>query len=443
MVVPSPIKLLLISLVIWSFIFAQIPVVYLYSGSAFFPVLTLLLYIVCFILGVLSLRGVSIKSINYSSNKKLKQVIGFFFIIGCIGVLLKIYVGFFKSGIFVAEDIFEQRIENMGKELSGGGVGVLASMLFPFAYVAMLMAIYNYKIFNKLFLIVICLFGFYPMIETIFMGGRTILALLGSTLLFVALASFNKNTKTLFFNVNFSKIKLFSFPRFILKKTIIIPVLILGILFVSYSIDVINKRVTRYGYGNTTLQVWEQKNYQWVKFDKDFKTEYLRASEDEKAKMVGLYSLKHYFAHGMIEYVRLVNHLESTTGYYYGQYEFNVFFKFFRSFGIPLKSAKELNGIVERKAVYQTFWGPFYIDFGMFGVVLIFFWGRFVKRIYVYAKRGNTEYVVFYCYLATIIVTSAFINFLLGSSSYYLFAFLTSLLFFKFWPNNLVLKLKN
>ncbi len=442
MTVPNPIKLLLLSLFIWLFFFVQMPVEYIYTGSAFFPVLTLILFTLCFIFGIISLKASSIKAKEIPSDRKLRQIVVTLFIIGLIGVLLKMYVGFFKTEIFLAEDVFEQRLENMGKEMSGGLIGVLASLLFPFAYVAMLMAIYNYKSFSKVLLFIIFITGLYPMIETLFMGGRTIIALLGTTLLFVIFASFNKNSNLALFKIKFSGATLLNIPKFLLKKTIIIPLLVIAVLFTTYSIEVVNKRLTRFGYGKHTFTVWEQTDYQWVKFDEDFKAKYFKSPEDEKARMIGLHSLKHYFSHGMVEYVRLVNHLDKTTGYYYGQYQFNVFFKFFRSFGVPLKSFGELNSIVKRKSVYQTFWGPFYIDFGVFGFIIIFFWGRFVKRLHVHAKNGFTQYLVFYCYLATIIITSAFINFLLGSSSYYLFAFFISLLLFKIWPNNLIFTIK-
>jgi|GEM_PF-2330817 len=441
--VVNPIKLLVISAVIWLFIYVQMPVRYLYNGSVFFPILTLVIFILTFIVGILSLKTNTIKPIEQPSDKKLKQIVLLFFCIGVFGVLLKLYVGFFKSGIFVAEDIFEERLENMGKELSGGGVGVIASLLFPFSFVCLLIAIYNYKIFNKFFLLLIGIAGVYPMIETFFMGGRTIIALLGTTLLFVMFTSFYKNVNVRLLKIKLSRVTIISLPKFLFKKIIIIPLFLITFLFVSYSITVVNKRLTRFGYGNNTFKVWEQKDYQWVKFDKDFKEAYFKSTTEVKNKMIGIYSLKHYFVHGVIEYVRLINDLDNTTGYYYGQYEFNVFFKFFKFFGIPLNSLGELNNIVKRKAVYQTFWGPFYIDFGIFGVVIMFFWGRFIKRVYAHARNGSTQYVIFYGYFSTIMITSFYINFLLGSSSYYLFAFFISLFIFKYWPKNLTFSVDN
>lgn len=430
----SPIKLLILSFVIWLIFYIQMPLTYLYSGSVIFPVFTLILFVASFVIGYYSLQKKSLKINKEHSCIKIKRIVLILFLLGLIGVVLKMYVGFFKTGIFIAEDIFEERLANMGNEFSGGGLGIIASMLFPFSFITLLIVVYNYKMFSFLSGLVVSLVGVYPFVETFFMGGRTIIALLGTTLLFVIFASFYKNTRTKLFKVKLGDVWLFNFPKFLLKKTVLIPVFLIGFVFISYSINLVSKRLERFGYGDKTFKVWEQKDYQWVKFDEDFKQRYFESSKEGKARLIGLHNLKHYFTHGVIEYIRLVNDLDKTTGYYYGQYEFNIFFKFFKFFGIPISSLEELNDIVKRKAVYQTFWGPFYIDFGILGVIIVFFWGRFVKRVYVYSINGETEYVIFYGYLATIILTSCYLNFLLGSSSYYLFAFFVTLFLFKFWP---------
>ena len=438
-----PVKLLLWSFLVWVFFYIQLPVKYLYNGSIWFPLLTLILFISAFVFGIVSLKTTSIKTLKTTSDKKLKQIAYLFFFIGLLGIAIKIYIGVFKSGIYTSNDIFEQRLENMGKELSGGAIGAIASILYPFSFVALLIGIYNYKVFNKVYLIIIIIFGLYPIIETFFMGGRTIIALLGTTMIFVSYASFFKNTTFKIVKFKVLKTTLASVPKFLFKKKVLIPLAIVSLLFVSYSIKVLDTRLTRFNYGDRVFKVWEQKDYQWVKFDTDFKQDFYGATSEEKSRMLGLFSLKHYFVHGVFEYVRLVNDLEKSTGYYYGQYEFNVFFKFFKMLGIPLKSFGELSVVVKRQAVYQTFWGPFYIDFGLFGVIIMFFWGRFTKRIYTHAKRGSTPHLIFYGYLSTIIITSFFINFMLGSSSYFLFAFLIALLVFKYWPNNLNFVTKN
>ena len=438
----KPQLLLLLSFLIWVFFYLQVDVTYLYDGSFLFPISTLISFIAFFLIGIYSLKSKSVRSIPKASDKKVKQIIYTLFVLGGLGVLLKIYSGYFNSGIFAASDIFDQRIENMNKEFTGGFTGLIGSILFPFSVVSMLIGLYNYKKIKNNFLIIIVLFGCYPFVETVFMGGRTIFALLGTTIIFTLYSSFVKNKTFKLTKLIYKNKVVISFPSFLKKKKIIIPLTLLAVLFISYSISIVSERLERFDYGNKVFEIWEKKEYRWIEFDKSFKKEYYRSEDEQKATMIGLHSLNHYFAHGVFEYVRLVNHLEKTTGYYYGMYEFYTFFKFFRALGIPVPSKFEMSEIIDRQAVYRTFWGEFYIDFGVLGIVIMFFWGRFTKSIYIYATRQHTEYVVFYAYLSTIVITSFFINFLLGSSSYYLFAFLITLLIFKIWPQNIKFVLK-
>ena len=51
-----PIKLLLWSLLVWVFFYIQLPVTYLYSGGIWFPLFTLILFVLSFCLGVISLK---------------------------------------------------------------------------------------------------------------------------------------------------------------------------------------------------------------------------------------------------------------------------------------------------------------------------------------------------------------------------------------------------
>jgi len=432
----APLRLLLISFLIWLFFYIQVPVTYLYTGTPYYAFITIILFLFSFVMGYISIKHKSIKTQTEYSVKKVKQIAILFFLLGLLGILIKLYIGFYVSKIYVTENIFRNRLENMGQELSGGFLGVISALLFPFAYINLLIVTYNYKLFSKLFIFLSLLSGIYPMIETYFMGGRTIIALLGATLLFVTIASYYKNNTIAKFKIKVGSIKLLSIPLFLLKKKIWIPLVILGSAFMYYSASVVKNRLETFNYRDT-IKVWERKDYQWVEFDEDFKEEYRSLSKSERNLLLSGYSFKHYFVHGMFEYVRMVNDLDSHIGYHYGQYQFSVFFKFFRVFGIPLKTSEDLNSMVKRKAVYQTFWGPFYLDFGFLGIIVIFFWGRFTKKIYVSAKSGSTPHVIFYGYLSTIIFTSFFLNFLLGSSSYYLFAFFICLFMFKYWPNNL------
>lgn len=439
----SPFNLLLISFLLWLISFLTVPVTFGYEGSIFFPVTILFLLVLFFMFGLISIKSNKRYQLKqYHSKRKIKQIVFFLFVLGFIGVCIKIYIGFFKTEIFTAEDVFLKRLEGMSKELKGGGMGIIGALLYPFSFICLLITIYHYKFFSNFFIVFIIIFGVYPFLETIFLGGRTTMVLLGFNLIFICILSFFKNSKTTLTVFKLKNKTIFKLPSFFLKKTFYIPLTVFALIFISYSIKVVNKRVTTYGYKNNVFKAWEKRDHQWVKFDSEFKKEYFSSNKERQARMLGLYGLKRYFALGPVEFVRLYNHLDSTTGYYYGQYQFNVFFKFFKFFKIPIKSFTELNEILERKAVYTTFWGPFYIDFGIFGIFIMFFWGRFVKRCYCRAMLQKTEYVIFYGFIATILLSSFFFNSMMGSSTYFLFSYLITILIFKYFPTNLKITFK-
>ncbi len=431
----NPSLLLILSFTIWIFFYINIPASYLYKGSAFFSKTILFLYVAFFLLGTISIKlSKTIKASKPLSLGRIKQITILLFCLGAVGVLIKLYTGFFITKIFVAKDAFSKRQELFGSEFNSGIYGVISAVLFPFAVICMLITIYYFKNFKKSFMFLSILFGMYPFLETFFMGGRTVIALLGTTTLITIFFSIEKNTNFKKTIIKLYKTKLFSIPSFLLKKKILISVSIVSIVFVSYSVKIITDRLSAFGYKDT-LVIWE--GYHQVDIHSNFEKEVKKSLPKDKNFKIGIYSLKHYFVHGVFEYIRLVNHLEKTTGYYYGAYEFYVFFKFFKIFGIPIPSFLELNSISYKPAVYTTFFGPFYIDFGVFGIFVMFFWGRFTKKIYIKARQGCIQYLILSSFFSTVIVSSFFINFLMGSASYYLFSFLITILIFKLWPNKL------
>ncbi|WP_445386343.1 hypothetical protein ACT6NV_05965 [Robiginitalea sp. IMCC44478] len=425
-----PIRLLLLSFLLWLAFFLVIPTEYLYSGSAFYPLTTLIFYTASFVVGFYSLRQPKQFSADYIGNLNLKskKLSFLFFVLGGIGVLVKLYAGFFVTRIYAARNTALLREELFGQEFSSGAFGVIGALLFPFAVICMLLAWYNFKNYNKIYLAFATLIGIYPIIDTFFLGGRTTMVLLGGTIFVTVLFGLKHHTNYRLSRITFRNITFLAYPKFLNRKRMWIPILLLLVLFVSYSVKVISGRLAEFNYDNTLL-VWEELHE--VQIDDDFQEHVESLPKKDRDLEIGLYSLKHYFAHGIFEYIRLVNHLEKTSGYYYGMYEFHVFFKFFRPFGLSVPSFSEINKISYKPAVYTTFWGPFYIDFGLFGIAVIFIWGRYVRKVYARALIGHPAYVIFYGYLATIILASFFLNFLLGSSSYYLFGFIVAILLFK------------
>lgn len=432
----SPARLILISFLIWLIPASFVEATYLFEGNVSGPVLLLAGYILFFFLGYYSIKKAQVKKAAKHSSAKIKQITTILLFFGMIGVLVEIYIGIFVTEIFTASDTFNKRLELFYSENSSGVLGLISSPLYPLAFISFLITIYHYRLFSELFRVMTFLFGMYGLFKIFFTGGRTTIVFLLAIVFFVAYKTYVDYNKKGQLVIRFFSFHLFSFPKQLTQRKVYITTIIAVSAFISYSINIINNRVDYYGYGDSVFTIWEQKDYQRVDIDDAFKQRFYAAKDEEKNKILGWYSLKHYFAHGVYEYIRLANDL-SPFGHYYGQYEFNVPFKFFRALGIPFNSFSELNEIVKRQAVYSTFFGPFFVDFGVFGLGVLFFVGRTVKRVFVKAQSGSTPHIISYAYISLILLSSFLINFLMGASFYYLFGIIVTMLLFKFYPNNL------
>lgn len=426
-------RVLFLSFSVWILFYLSIPAHYKFKGTAYFALTVMISYLCFFGMGYFSIAKSSLNHLRPYANRKIRQITYFLFALGSAGVIVKMYAGLFVTKIFLASNLAEKREELFGGEFNSGVFGIIGALLFPFAVISALLVIYNIRLFKKRFIIPCLLFGMYPFLETFFLGGRTVIVLLGTTLTLVSYLSYLKNSRLPISTIRLGSIPLFSVPRILVKKRVLIVTGLLGLLFVSYSVSVISSRLELFDYKDT-LEVWE--GYHEVDIDNDFQKEVNTMKKADKNYAIGMYSLKHYFAHGVFEYIRLVNHLESYSGYYYGGYQFYVFTKFFKFFGLPVASFQEMNTVSYKPAVYTTFWGPFFIDFGVFGIIIAFFWGRFTRRIYLKAVQGLSPHVIFYCFIAVLALASFFVNFIIGGSSYYLFGFIVTIIIFKIWPEN-------
>lgn len=429
----KPINLLLLSGLLWLYCVLSLPASYVKLGnSIWFPVFTLLMFILMFVLGLSSIKKVRYKKLNLSDKKK-HLVLYTLLLVGTLGVFVKVYQRLFVEKIYFSESLVKTRMDLLAGEFNSGILGLLSALSFPFATIALMLGVLWFKSISKFMFSVIALFGLFPIIDAVLTESRLIIVLIFGMLFFCFIASPTKLFKnhTVFSLKGFKIVKL---PSILFKKKVWIPSVISLFVFVVFSQKVINNRLAVFGYKDT-LKVWEIQ--QQVSIDKDFRSSINNAENNiEKNKLIGAYSLKHYFAHGVFEYIRLNNHLEKSWGYYYGMFEFYTYFKVLKIVGIPIPSFGKLNEISYKKAVYTTFWGPFYIDFGIFGFIVSFFLGRLCKRIYLKAVLGSESDILLYSFIGVIILASFFVNLAGGANLYFLNAMFVTILFMNLLKND-------
>lgn len=430
----KPFNLLLLSGFIWLVAFVSIPAKYVnLGGSLWFPIFSLLAFNLFFVFGLYSVKKKYYEPRLYSKNKK-QTIIFLMAFIGTLGIIVRIYQRVFVEQIYFAENFIKTRMELMAGEANSGLMGVFSAVTYPFATVALMLAILWYKSLNKLTLIILFVLGLFPVYDSFLTQSRLLIVLIFGLLFFTIVSAkisfFKRHTIIKIYNY-----KIFKMPSVLLKKKVMIPTVILIFGFVIFSQKVMNNRLSAFAYSDT-LSVWEF--YHESEIDEEFKLEVNNAeSVIQKNKLIATYSLKHYFAHSVAEYIRLINHLEKSWGYYYGVFELYVYVKILKILGLPIASFSQLNEVSYKEAVYTTFWGPFYIDFGIFGFFISFLLGRMVKRIYLKAKQGSEIDILFYAFIATVILASFFVNFAMSGNLYFLTAIIGAGLLIYFWPNKL------
>lgn len=429
----APHKLLLYSISIWLFFFIIIPTTYVNIEPAFFAVALLILYNVAFLVGMLGVKGKKTLEKKQISNKD-KLVVYFCFSLGLFGTILKFYQRFIDQGFLFTTNYTQLRMELMKGELNSGFLGLFTALLAPLGILSFLMILYYRKEYSKTLFFSSFVLAIYPIFESLFTQGRIIIVMMSCMIIIMAI--FYIETFTNFFKkqtkITIFKYKLFSLPSKIASKKIIIPTFILGILFYQFSVDVVETRLNLFNYRNV-FKVWERQ--QEMQLDTDFKLEAVETGNVNRA--VAKYSLKHYFAHGVFEFIRMVNHVQSPYGLYYGRYLFNPYFKFLRLIGVPQKSFKELNVVVHKQDVYTTFWGPIYLDFGVFGILFSLIFGALLKYIYIKARKGYMPFILFYSYFFYVILGSMFLNLMIGSSLYIFNAILVIFFLYSILPNKI------
>ena len=433
----APHKLLLLSILLWVLFYISIPTTYINISPSFLPILLLVGYIIAFLFGMLIIKG-NKELVKIRINQRDRLIANSSIIIGTAGTILKFYQRFIQQGYLFTSDYTKLRMELMSGELNSGSLGLVTALLAPFGLLSFLMILYYRKQYSKWLFLYSFLIGLYPVFESLFTQGRVIIVMVMAMILTVLLFQIN-NFSTTFketIKITIFKYRLFSLPKKLASKKVIIPSLILGFLFFTFSVKVVKARLDLFNYKNV-IPIWERQ--QEMRLDDDFKNKVLLS--DDMNLEIAKYSLQHYFAHGVFEYIRLVNHVKRPQGTYYGEYEFNPYFKALRLFGVKQKSFIELNEIVYKKNVYTTFWGPFYLDFGVFGIFIAFVFGAILKFIYIKARNGHLPYILFYSYFSFVILGSMFLNLMIGSSIYIFNSLIIVLILYNIIPPSISKKI--
>jgi len=127
-----------------------------------------------------------------------------------------------------------------------------------------------------------------------------------------------------------------------------------------------------------------------------------------------------YYLSGAYEFSLLWTRPDSQP-FAFGGYMFSPFAKVFRTiFGLNQKGAVDEESLVYRTGVFNTFFGPVWVDFGWFGLIFCAFFGIVATSVGNTAKAGNFSAVPLYLYIVVIVFYMPVVNFI--TTGYGIFA---------------------
>lgn len=440
-----PLRLIVFSFLLWLVAYLLIPATYEVNNS-FYPITVLALYNLFLVFGFYSVKKRHTPAENFNLHTGRlssieRTIIVFMLFFGVFGALLKLYQLFVLQKIHLVNAYQLRESLIYSAEFNSGFLGIIIALTFPFTLISFFSIFYYQKFFSRGMLILSGSFASIYLLSSFLNESRLPIAL-AMFMFFVVWVFYQKDYGKFLLNatqIKIGKYNFFEIPRFFFRKNVII-IIILFVTLISFSTNVMLNRLNHYNYRDV-LTVWE--GYHGSVMDDDFKKRINSLPKAEKNLEVSKYSLYHYFAHGTIEFQRLVNHVDDKNGIFYGRYELDVYVKLFRFMGLDTLTKQEMDDVLYKKGYYTTFWGPFYLDFGLWGLIICFFLGRYIYKVFLNALDGKLTAILMYAYIAVNLVASFHVTFF-GSAYIYVFnaivVFWLLLKFFKISRQLLLIK---
>lgn len=417
----KPEKVLLFGWLNWLFFWLISPYIYQDLGNFLFASLTLILFNISFVLGI---KSVPFKISNHERIETLQIKSKLFFIsviLSIFGFILNVFSKLSVIGSINMDNLASNKAQILESgELTGGILSVISGITHPFSLIVFIITLYNRNNLSRAKFFFFIGIGTVNVIFLILMGSRTLLFFHLFIMFFVVRITYKQTVSDRFIKIQnaFQFIKKIKLKRIFL---ILFSLILLVRLYASIQKDGMN-----YNGENISFFEYWSVNQKW-KYNEHHPINILITNPEEN---INYLSFIHYQVHGVYEYSRNITKLDRPEGMYYGIYELFPIYKMLGIFGLnENKNFTQINEPIDRVGVYTTFWGPFYYDFGLFGVILIFFIGRLVASIrnkfYSYSKFHQLLYPV----VLTTIFVSPVINTVNGIFLYYYISIFLSMFF--------------
>ena len=359
----------------------------------------LLLCVAAFILGIAFVRvsagGAAPRT--RPSQDATNRLFWFFMSAGAIGVGLRLYDRVVLRGVSLTGGIFE--IREALTETGFNGISVIAGLLFPFTLVPLFLVMGRQVRVPVIARVAALLLFFYPAYDGAMMGGRSLAMVTLSLLVLYALywRLLQITVRSLFLGVGVT-----------LAAAIV-------------ATAVFESRLDEMGLGflDSTLQ----SVYAYTVPPKSWILDFINSRPPGAALGMAARAYLHvtqYLTHGIYEYAIVVREWGEQSSHGWGSTMFFPYYKLMQFVTGVRLSADYGNDLTNRFGVFTTFFGPWWVDFGWFGVPLMMLGGAFTQGLWRRACAGDVEAAPLYLFLVIVIVFFPIVNLIQGAMGVYL-----------------------
>lgn len=144
-------------------------------------------------------------------------------------------------------------------------------------------------------------------------------------------------------------------------------------------------------------------------------------SKTVKKLMVSGFQIGQYYVHGVFEFDYLMKHYKKTPlEPQYGKYMFATVNRFTNKCGLTNTSLELVKSKHPRGFTFITFFGSLFIDFGWFGIFVMFLFGALQKRISNAVQMQKTAYVPLFIFFLFVNFFMLTFNFIENTGTYFI-----------------------
>ncbi len=375
------------------FIIAPIKIEYIPSTAS------ILIYLIAlFFLCLGLINGTKFKLYKYLrynieyNSKKLNFWLLFVALVIMFGILFRLYDRFYLRGLNLLMSSYERK--ELIEETNTSIFSILSSFIFPagiFYYIILRL----FKIRSKkLNLFGIILF-IYPSFDVLLTGNRGVMIISLSIYIYYLFC---------FGEINKNKLKL-------------IYIAAIGIISFVFSLYIFIDRISSYGF--TPKYSANNSAYSYTLKPNKIANDLMENQNDFISTTVfACTNFSQYYLHGFFEWSYLFDHY-SNYNHTYGALTFYIVAKFM-SIVLDKNIVPDPQSTLPRFGVYTTFLGPYFIDFGIFVIAIMFLTGLIINIVWKRLIQYKILYFPIYCFLCTFLFFYPVVNFVQSALGLYL-----------------------